>query len=445
MLQKYLFTESELTTTKEIIFNASPLGQLRKVLPLEELSLQLPLKKHPQGAMAWFDRQGMLALLFLKAYTGLSDASLIEHLNGNWQMQLFCGILLPDHRQIADETLVSRIRSKVAKHLDLSVFQRELLQSWKADLRQTTITMQDATVYESYIKYPTEAKLLWDCCQFYHDFYQQICRNTTLKAAKSSFEAQRKKQRTFSLLRKKSHKKKQRRRSQLLKLLKRLGSLIQPILEHWGDKLHLPEGILARYKTVQQIMAQQQFLHDNPGKTVSGKIVSLYKPYIRPIVRGKENKPVEFGIKVHMIQVDGINVIEHYDYEAYNECKRLKPAVLLHKELFGSCLQLAADRIYATNENRTYLREKEIAHNFIPKGKGDTAQKKQLRQVLNTARSTILEGSFGNEKNHYGLRKVAARNKANETLWVFLGVMTANAVKIAKRRAAEASPHQTAA
>jgi hypothetical protein len=126
MLQKYLFTESELTTTKEIIFNASPLGQLRKVLPLEKLSLQLPLKKHPQGAMAWFDRQGMLALLFLKAYIGLSDASLIEHLNGNWQMQLFCGILLPDHQQIADQTLVSRIRSKVAKHLDLSVFQREL-------------------------------------------------------------------------------------------------------------------------------------------------------------------------------------------------------------------------------------------------------------------------------------------------------------------------------
>ena len=94
MLQKYLFSESELQTPREIIFASSPLGKLRSVIPLEELSKQLPQKKFPQGAKCWLDRSGMLALLFLKAYTGLSDASLIEYLNGNWQMQLFCGISL---------------------------------------------------------------------------------------------------------------------------------------------------------------------------------------------------------------------------------------------------------------------------------------------------------------------------------------------------------------
>lgn len=31
------------------------------------------------------------------------------------------------------------------------------------------------------------------------------------------------------------------------------------------------------------------------------------KPYIHPIVRGKENKNVEFGAKSNNIQVDGIN------------------------------------------------------------------------------------------------------------------------------------------
>jgi hypothetical protein len=66
-------------------------------------------------------------------------------------------------------------------------------------------------------------------------------------------------------------------------------------------------------------MSQQRYLHENPGKKVADRIVSLYKPYIRPIVRGKENKSVEFGIKVHMMQVDGINIIEHYSYDAYNE------------------------------------------------------------------------------------------------------------------------------
>lgn len=181
------------------------------------------------------------------------------------------------------------------------------------------------------------------------------------------------------------------------------------------------------------------------GKPFPDKIVSLYKPYIRPLVRGKENKPVEFGIKVHMMQVDGINIIEHYDYEVYNECKRLKSAVLLHQELFGSCHQVAATGSMPPMKTEAISERRTMADNLIPKGKGNTAQKKQLRQFLNTARSTLLEGSFGNEKNHYGLRKVAARNQANETLWVFFGAMTANAVKIAKSRVLEESPHSRAA
>ena len=96
-------------------------------------------------------------------------------------------------------------------------------------------------------------------------------------------------------------------------------------------------------------------------------------------------------------------------YFSYNECKRVKPALELHKELFGAVNQVAADRIYATNENRTYLKGEKIAHNFVPKGKGDTSQMKQLRDGLNRGRSTVLEGSFGNEKNHYGLRKIKAQ------------------------------------
>jgi len=266
------------------------------------------------------------------------------------------------------------------------------------------------------------------------NFYRDINQCLNLKKGKHSFVNQQKKQRVYNLLRKKSHKKARRRRSQLLKLLSRLKSLIAPILEEFGHQLRLPEQRLARYKTVQQIMSQQRYLHENPGKKVADRIVSLYKPYIRPIVRGKENKSVEFGIKVHMMQVDGINIIEHYSYDAYNECKRVKPALELHKELFGAVNQVAADRIYATNENRTYLKGEKMAHNFVPKGKGDTSQKKQLRDGLNRGRSTVLEGSFGNEKNHYGLRKIKARNQANETLWVFFGVMTANAVKMVKKK-----------
>jgi hypothetical protein len=53
---------------------------------------------------------------------------------------------------------------------------------------------------------------------------------------------------------------------------------------------------------------------------------------------------------------------------------------------------------------------------------------------LSIIRATRLEGSFGNEKNHYLLRKVKARTKETEIAWIFFGVHCANAVKIAKAR-----------
>ena len=56
-----------------------------------------------------------------------------------------------------------------------------------------------------------------------------------------------------------------------------------------------------------------------------------------------------------------------------------------------------------------------------------------MRTELGRARATVMEGSFGNEKNHYGLQKIKARTEQTETTWIFFGIMTANAVKIAKR------------
>jgi hypothetical protein len=46
-----------------------------------------------------------------------------------------------------------------------------------------------------------------------------------------------------------------------------------------------------------------------------------------------------------------------------------------------------------------------------------------------------MEGSFCTEKEHYGLNKIKAKTELNEIFWIFFGVHTANAVRIAKRLA----------
>jgi len=134
-----------------------------------------------------------------------------------------------------------------------------------------------------------------------------------------------------------------------------------------------------------------------------------------------------------MIQVDGINFIEHLSFSAFHEGIRLPQCVEKQQKLFRRKVSLlAADSIYATNANRKYCSNREIITGFVRKGRAgkDEEQLKLMRSILSKERSTRLEGSFGTERQHYNLQKVKARTKATEILWIFFGVHTANAVRM---------------
>ena len=57
--------------------------------------------------------------------------------------------------------------------------------------------------------------------------------------------------------------------------------------------------------------------------------------------------------------------------------------------------------------------------------------------MITKERASRLEGSFGKEKEHYHLKRIKARTKENEILWIFLGIHTANALEIGRRMALE--------
>ena len=56
-----------------------------------------------------------------------------------------------------------------------------------------------------------------------------------------------------------------------------------------------------------------------------------------------------------------------------------------------------------------------------------------VRKELARVRATAIEGSFGTQKEHYGLRRVMARTKLTEILYIFFGIQTANVVQVADR------------
>ncbi|WP_419566105.1 hypothetical protein [Ruthenibacterium lactatiformans] len=50
-------------------------------------------------------------------------------------------------------------------------------------------------------------------------------------------------------------------------------------------------------ETIRKIYEQQKYMYDNHTHSVEDRIVSVSQPFVRPIVRGKAGKPVEFGMK----------------------------------------------------------------------------------------------------------------------------------------------------
>jgi hypothetical protein len=234
-------------------------------------------------------------------------------------------------------------------------------------------------------------------------------------------------------------KKKTRRREK--KLRKKLLKFLLKLLQHLDDlqqKYEVPLSAKQQTKlqTIIKVYEQQHGKAHGHTKEIKDRIVSLSKPYIRPIVRGKEIKTVEFGAKVNALQIDGINFIEHLSFDAFNEGTRLQSGIHLQRKLFGKCTHQSADQIYATNANRKYCSSNGIVTNFIAKGKQKIRHIEQaaaLRKALNIARGSILEGSFGNEKNHYLCNRIPARNQITETAWIFFGIFTANAVRMAER------------
>jgi len=414
-------------------FQGSELGSIYQSIPWIELVKALKIKENSKGPSRIFSPQGMLALMFLKSYVGCSDRKLINHLNGNIDFQMFCGIFLGPER-ISNFKIISEIRCELSNKLDIKILQSVLAGYWKPYLQNPNIMLEDATCYETSMRYPTNVKLLWESTEWSYKQLKLMCKYLKIRVPRNKYEEQWDKYNNYSHKRKRTYKETNKRIRSLLYLLDKIVCLLRDIENKYQERLELPKRYYTNIKIIRKVLKQQQEMFKT-GKSVPERIVSISKSYIRPIVRGKEVKAVEFGAKVNMIQFDGINFIEHLSFNAFNEGTRLVKSIRYGRSLFGKITHISADDIYATNANRKYSTAAHIVTNF--KRKGRAGKHEEHRQIisreLRKERTIRMEGSFGTEKEHYGLQKIKARTENNEILWIFFGVHTANAVRIAKR------------
>ena len=425
------FTEFDILEKYRKSFKESELGRLHSVFPFDRIAKSVGLSERRLRRRNIFTPSAKIALMVLKSYTGFSDRQLVEHLNGNIHYQLFCGIMIDPSFPITNYKIVSAIRNEIASVLDIDALQEVLASHWKPYLENLHVCMTDATCYESHMRFPTDMKLLWESLEWLYRHICLHCRELGIRRPRNKYADVAESYLSYCRKRKRKASRTRMLKRRMIRLLEKLLMQRDGIHREHGTSLRYTQDYQKRLSIIRKVLVQEKEMFE--GGKVSDRIVSIDRHYIRPIVRGKEIKSVEFGAKVNNIQIDGISFIEHISFKAFNEGTRLKDCIRMQQKLMNVRVRcVAADSIYANNANRKFCMKYGISTSFVRKGKAakDEPLRKVLRSELSRERATRLEGSFGTQKQHYSLARIKARNKKTEILWIFFGIHTANAVLI---------------
>ena len=436
------FTEFDFYASYRATFEKTELGRMRRLLPLHELAENFGLvnksMQPKRGRKSYFTPEGKVALMILKMYTQLSAPKLMEQLNGNVHYQIFCDIYINPERPLTNYKLIDDIAEELSGSLKIQQLQDILAKAWKPYMKNLDTMYTDATCYESEMRYPTDQKLLWECCQKAYAIMCEASQRLNIHRPRTKYLDVEKA--NMGYVKQRKHNK-----GQTKKMLRRLLALLEKILKEvrkmermdGGDKV-LTDKEKKLIDTITRVFRQQarHFESGDARESIPNRIVSIAKPYVRPIVRGKEVKSVEFGAKCNNIQVDGISFIEKLSFNAFNEGTRLQHCIKMHKRMFGvDGKKIGGDASYAGTANRDYCKEKGIQTSFVKRGRPFQEKKEKdfVRQELARVRATAMEGSFGTQKEHYDLRRVKARKKETEILYIFFGIHTANLVHLAEQ------------
>ena len=69
--------------------------------------------------------------------------------------------------------------------------------------------------------------------------------------------------------------------------------------------------LMQRHETIKDVYTQQKYMYTEKVNRVKNRIVSISQPHVRPIVRGKAGKNVEFGAKISLSLTDGFSFVDH--------------------------------------------------------------------------------------------------------------------------------------
>jgi len=295
----------------------------------------------------------------------------------------------------------------------------------------------DATIADANIKYPTDLSLLNDSREKSEQIIDQFCNSLGIKKPRTYRKNARKAWLNLSKSKKKSRKQIRNGIKQQLQYLRRNLKNIDQLIDNNSLVLSVLDKKQYKYLLViKELYRQQSEMFVEKKNSIQNRIVSIHQPHVRPMVRGKQGKNVEFGAKINVSLQQGYARIDQVDFEAFNEGVYLKEQVENYRQLNGYYPEVVqTDDIYMTRENRKYLKDKNIRHTGKPLGrKPKIALSKHEAQNLKKERNerNHIEGKFGQGKTKYKLNKIMAKLEDTSKSWIATIFFVMNIIKLNK-------------
>ena len=385
----------------------------------------------------------VIGALIIKHKMNLSDKETIEIIRENPYMQYMLGMSEYSDRNVFDPSLFVSIRKRLGVD-DFNKFTECLLSAprgeaqndesdeTEGDAAHNGTLKVDAACCDAEVRYPTDMDLLHDGLVAVERFLDRFCVAASLPRPRTNFDAAHAKY--CSVIKKKVKQKKQLR-SCMEYLIHRLLSNISLTWETIGkgksDALQrMRRRDVNLFLTTIRMCDQQKWMFTNGVHRHMERIVSIFQPHIRPIVRGKAKAKVEFGAKIGAAIVDGYTFIDHHGWSAYNEAEDLLPHLRAYKRRYG-CLPevLEADRIYLNRRNRRILHLLKIKIGGHPLGRPSKNEADNRLIAKYIGERNEIEATFGTGKRVYKADDIRAKLPDTGAAWVGACFFVKNVMK----------------
>lgn len=401
---------------QQLVIPASKWYELEKIMPWREIEELLADLFAERGRNAIPVRQ-IIGALIIQTSKNLSDRETLEEIMETPMLQYFLGLDDYQMEPLFDYTLLCKYRQligiDIAKEMIDALLRHHKVIGGKPkpEVTHEGSLSIDATAVPVNITYPTDLKLLNQVREKTEELidgcheqsqeeekprtYREEARTEYLKYAKA-------KRLTNNS-----------RRTSLRKQLQYIRRNVDAIETRVQSGVYiLNEDQATELSTCKTIYAQQTTMWETHATRIDDRIVNLYQPHIRCIVRGKAGAPYEFGPKVALSKVNGFIHIDEISFDNFNESLTLKSIVERYKELHGVYpVSVRADKIYQTRDNKTFCKGLGIRLSGKPLGrpKNEPDETDEALRKEDFLKRLEIEGVIGVAKTRYGLGKLMTR------------------------------------